>query len=123
MIAFLLTALLLAGPPDKHLPEHYDTYGREVSSVLYSTCVDASRGFDLDRKSVEEYCVCHVYILESVVPFPDFKKMSKPDKTTLFEEITQGCKELGFSPRPKQKKSPIKPIPSPKVPSGEVISI
>lgn len=119
MIALLVAALLFVAPPSEmKVPDHSATYTKEVSTMLYSSCMQAGKEYGFTVESMDAYCVCHLYILQDVVPWDKVDKMKKVEKQDLFNEITKACVELGYKPELK-----IKPTPKPKVLPGEGFSI
>jgi hypothetical protein len=113
MFLAAILATLLSADPMTELPEYYDTYGPQKSRELVGACVKAGAG-TFEAQSLRRFCLCHVFLLESVAPLPDLEKLTPAEVSELFTEITKGCHQLGYVPAPVQKP---KKDPAPAVPN------
>ena len=112
-IALLAGMLLSAGPPKRGpddpfrfidpdnthgQPDNYETYGAEGTVAIFGVCVDAADGMGFTSASVNRFCSCSTFVIESVLTMENFVALDSDDTIALFRAVGAKCSELGFAP-------------------------
>jgi len=112
-IALLAGLLLAAGPPKRGAddpfrfidpddklgqPDNYDSYGAAHTADIFKVCVDAADGKGFTSRSIDRFCSCNTYAIETVLTLDELLALDGDDTIGLFRATGMKCVEFGFAP-------------------------